>query len=209
MWPTATTTASSASRAAGAFLARGAARAPATGSSGSLRRGGGAGRHRLRGRHAQPPHPALQRGRRLPGHVGQLQAAATDSSAAPPVWRSADGTVYVADRTNHRIQRFSATGTFLGKWGSQGDGDGQFKSPSGVAVGPDGTVYVADTGNHRIQRFTSTTAPSWARGAIQAAATGSSVNPHGVAVAAGRHGLRGRHEQPPHPALHGDRRLPG
>ncbi len=66
-----------------------------------------------------------------------------------------DGTVYVADGGNHRLQRFSATGTFLGKWGSQGSGDGQFYAPSGVAVAPDGTVYVADTFNNRIQRFTS------------------------------------------------------
>jgi len=35
-----------------------------------------------------------------------------------------DGTVYVADTSNHRIQRFSASGEFLGKWGSEGSGDG-------------------------------------------------------------------------------------
>jgi hypothetical protein len=66
-----------------------------------------------------------------------------------------DGTVYVADagNGNHRIQHFSATGTFLGTWGGQGSGDGQFNNPFGVAVAPDGTVYVADGGNHRIQVF--------------------------------------------------------
>jgi tripartite motif-containing protein 71 len=64
-----------------------------------------------------------------------------------------DGTVYVADSDNHRIQRFSAAGELLGAWGSPGTGDGQFSSPRSVAVAPDGTVYVADTGNHRIQRF--------------------------------------------------------
>lgn len=63
-----------------------------------------------------------------------------------------DGTVYVADG-NHRIQRFSADGTFLGKWGSYGSDDGQFNSPSGLTVAPDGTIYVADSNNHRIQRF--------------------------------------------------------
>jgi len=62
-------------------------------------------------------------------------------------------TVYVADADNHRIQRFLATGQFLGTWGSQGSGDGQFSYPLGVAVAPDGTIYIADTDNHRIQRF--------------------------------------------------------
>jgi DNA-binding beta-propeller fold protein YncE len=38
-------------------------------------------------------------------------------------------------------------------WGSQGAGNGQFNSPSGVAVDPSGNVYVADYGNHRIQKF--------------------------------------------------------
>jgi DNA-binding beta-propeller fold protein YncE len=31
---------------------------------------------------------------------------------------AADNTVYVADAGNHRIQRFTATGSFLGKWGA-------------------------------------------------------------------------------------------
>jgi DNA-binding beta-propeller fold protein YncE/Tol biopolymer transport system component len=65
-----------------------------------------------------------------------------------------DGTVYVSDSGNYRIQRFSAIGQFLGKWGSHGNGDGQFAGPHGVAVAPDGTVYVADSVNDCIQRFT-------------------------------------------------------
>ena len=64
-----------------------------------------------------------------------------------------DGTVYVADTDNHRIQRFSATGGFFGVWGYEGDAQGQFYFPQGVAVAPNGTVYVADTDNHRIQHF--------------------------------------------------------
>jgi tripartite motif-containing protein 71 len=59
------------------------------------------------------------------------------------------GNVYVSDRFNHRIRKFTSST----KWGSYGDGDGQFGSPSGVAVDSYGNVYVADTNNHRIQKF--------------------------------------------------------
>jgi NHL repeat. len=75
---------------------------------------------------------------------------------------------------NHRIQRFSATGTFLGTWGSYGSGNGQFERPKGLAIAPDGTVYAADTNNARIQRFSANGAflSAWGSGV---AATGSSL----------------------------------
>jgi len=93
-----------------------------------------------------------------------------------------DGTVYVADTYNHRIQRFSTTGSFLGKWGSQGSGDGQFSEPYGVAVAPDGTVYVADFGNNRIQRF-SATGSFLGQWGSQGSGDGQFRGPSGVAVA--------------------------
>ena len=42
---------------------------------------------------------------------------------------------------------------FLRKWGTDGEGDGQFNSPLGLAIDRDGNVYVADSGNGRIQMF--------------------------------------------------------
>ena len=70
-----------------------------------------------------------------------------------------DGTIYVADSRNHRIQVFSSDGLLLNVWGSFAnalDGDapgGTFNEPWDVAVAADGAVYVADTFNHRIQKF--------------------------------------------------------
>ena len=63
--------------------------------------------------------------------------------------------VFIADKDNHRILKFTLDGQFVGKWGNQGNGDGEFDRPFDVAVDPDGFVYVADEQNHRIQKFTS------------------------------------------------------
>ena len=70
-----------------------------------------------------------------------------------------DGTLYVADTLNHRIQRFSPEGEVLITWGGFGDfqeggaEEGTFNEPWGIGVAPNGNVYVADTWNHRIQWF--------------------------------------------------------
>ena len=63
------------------------------------------------------------------------------------------GAVYVADTGNHRIQKFTSLGVYAATIGSQGTGDGQFDSPSGIAIDSNGFIYVSDTGNNRIQKF--------------------------------------------------------
>jgi sugar lactone lactonase YvrE len=72
-----------------------------------------------------------------------------------------DGSIYVADAGNNRIEHFAADGTFINAWGSTGvtsdtqvAPNGTFNEPWGVAVDKDGYVYVADTWNYRIQKFT-------------------------------------------------------
>jgi sugar lactone lactonase YvrE len=70
-----------------------------------------------------------------------------------------DGTIYVADTFNNRIQHLAADGSVLQVWGtfadiSKGEAPGgTFYEPWGIAVGADGSVYVTDTWNHRIQKF--------------------------------------------------------
>jgi hypothetical protein len=39
--------------------------------------------------------------------------------------------LYIIDRDNNRIQVFDKNGTFLFKWGEEGDGDGEFALPTG------------------------------------------------------------------------------
>jgi DNA-binding beta-propeller fold protein YncE len=43
---------------------------------------------------------------------------------------------------------------FYKQWGSQGDGNGQFKEQHGISFDSSGHIYVVDTANQRIQVFT-------------------------------------------------------
>ncbi len=63
------------------------------------------------------------------------------------------GLLYITDSGNHRVQTFDKNGTFIAKWGSKGDGDGQFSKPESIAVDHVGHVYVADTTNNNVQMF--------------------------------------------------------
>jgi DNA-binding beta-propeller fold protein YncE len=60
----------------------------------------------------------------------------------------------VCDQNNYRVQYFTAGGSFLGKWGSEGKGNAQFNFPVDVTFGSGGNrVYVVDDDNDRIQYF--------------------------------------------------------
>ncbi len=63
--------------------------------------------------------------------------------------------VYVAERLNHRVSRFTSTGTFVMRIGGGGAGSaaGQFSGPIGVAADAAGNVYVVDHNNNRVQKF--------------------------------------------------------
>jgi predicted membrane-bound mannosyltransferase/DNA-binding beta-propeller fold protein YncE len=70
-----------------------------------------------------------------------------------------DGSVYVADTGNHRIQQFTPDGQFVAAWGKNSSVETEaglpqgFNEPWGVAIAPDGSIYVADTWNHRVQKL--------------------------------------------------------
>ena len=66
-----------------------------------------------------------------------------------------DGSVYVADTWNNRIQKFTANGEFVTMWGQFGAAESpyHFWGPRGVAVDNEGRVFVTDTGNKRVVIF--------------------------------------------------------
>ena len=61
--------------------------------------------------------------------------------------------MYLSDMGNFRIQKFDSNGNFITKWGTEGEGEGEFKIPEGIAIDSSDNVYVADTHNSRIQKF--------------------------------------------------------
>jgi tripartite motif-containing protein 71 len=65
--------------------------------------------------------------------------------------RTPDGTFYVANRSEDRIDVSGGPGPPF-SWGTHGQGPGQFSLPSDVEVA-NGVVFVADTDNHRVQVF--------------------------------------------------------
>ncbi|HEY1119780.1 MAG TPA: SMP-30/gluconolactonase/LRE family protein, partial [Acidimicrobiales bacterium] len=65
-----------------------------------------------------------------------------------------DGSLYVADWFNHRIQKFDADGDFVTQWGGYGPQPGGLIFPRGILVSPEGEVVVTDSENNRIDVFT-------------------------------------------------------
>ena len=65
------------------------------------------------------------------------------------------GQLAVAEYGYHAVSLYSATGQRIHSFGtanSAGSADGQFSSPSGVAI-KDDLMYVSDQGNNRVQKF--------------------------------------------------------
>jgi sugar lactone lactonase YvrE len=59
-----------------------------------------------------------------------------------------DGSFWVADTGNNRVQAFNAEGTYL-----ETIGEGALSRPRGVALGLDGTLYVSDSGHDQIVAY--------------------------------------------------------
>ncbi len=56
--------------------------------------------------------------------------------------------VYVFNRGEHPMMVFDREGNFLTSWG-----EGQFKRPHGITIGPDDLLYLADDDAHIIQKY--------------------------------------------------------
>lgn len=83
-----------------------------------------------------------------PGDFNHPQGLAVDQESRD---------ILIADSGNHRIScwRLNNQGKaeFSHSFGSEGTGNGQFRTPSDIALDEHGRCYVTDQGNHRIQVF--------------------------------------------------------
>ncbi|MEA2439773.1 MAG: tripartite motif-containing protein 71 [Thermoleophilaceae bacterium] len=95
------------------------------------------------------------------------------------------GTVWVADRDNNRLERFTTNGRFLPfppfRHQHRSHAPGRLNVPYDIAPDPLGNLYVADTHNDRIQEFSPTgrLIRKWGR---RGSAAGQFWDPRGVAV---------------------------
>jgi DNA-binding beta-propeller fold protein YncE len=111
------------------------------------------------------------------GQVGQFGSFGSgDGQFSAPAGVAVDQAsnhVYVVDRGNSRVETFDSSGAFINTFGAdvggagvdicttacgpgtQGSGNGQFSSPTGITVDSSGNVYVVDSANNRVEKFSS------------------------------------------------------
>ncbi len=107
----------------------------------------------------------IDRQRQVTTFAGSCVAGYRDGDPAEAQFRAPvglalgpDGSLYVADRADHRIRRITPTGevTTVAGTGQAGSADGlaeqaQLSQPTALAVEASGRVWIADQGNHRIR----------------------------------------------------------
>lgn len=71
------------------------------------------------------------------------------------------GNIWVADHSNHRVEKFNSAGSYLSQLGcasgtcTAGSASGQFNGPLGITIDGSNDVWVADENNYRVQEFNS------------------------------------------------------
>ncbi|HVF73349.1 MAG TPA: protein kinase [Chthoniobacterales bacterium] len=91
-----------------------------------------------------------------------VRPSSLPATRATGVTIAADGTIYLADFSEHTIRQITPDGgmnEFAGNHGATGSNDGigavaRFNHPGAVALDTEGNIYVADTNNHSVRKIT-------------------------------------------------------
>jgi streptogramin lyase len=84
---------------------------------------------------------------------GQFDLTDPQDGDAGAVLFAPDGSFFVADTFNARIQEFDKDRNFVRSWGTRGTGDGQFLAPVGMAFDAQGNLLISDVLRNNVQRF--------------------------------------------------------
>ncbi|VAW89398.1 hypothetical protein MNBD_GAMMA18-679 [hydrothermal vent metagenome] len=85
--------------------------------------------------------------------VGKRGTEPGDFNLPIQVSTAPDGTVYVVDGGNFRVQSFTAEGDFISTFGVAGRYSGNFSRPKGISTDSDNNVYVGDSAFGNFQIF--------------------------------------------------------
>lgn len=66
-----------------------------------------------------------------------------------------EGKLWILDKKKYRVIKLDVNGKIISSFGSAGDGDGQFVSPTDLLISSSGRIYVADKGSNSVQIFDS------------------------------------------------------
>src|SRR5262249_49596919 len=91
-------------------------------------------------------------GTRGSGHR-QLDLTRENGDGLGDVAFAPDGSFYVLDVGNERVQKFTPDRKFVKAWGSFGMGPGQFNDPIAIEVDPSGVVEVVDDVRGVLERY--------------------------------------------------------
>ncbi len=84
-----------------------------------------------------------------PSGPGSFYQVARSQLAVTP-----DGKIAVLDRQGSKVSVFGSDGAPLASFGREGDGPGEFRNPTSLAILGDGTVAVHEYQKRALQRFT-------------------------------------------------------
>jgi sugar lactone lactonase YvrE len=89
----------------------------------------------------------------IAARIGAAGGREGEFNTPTAVVESPDGTVWVLDTFNFRLQQFGSKLEYLSQFGQHGDGSGHLALAKGLAVDPDGHLYVSDARFDAIQVF--------------------------------------------------------